>query len=186
MPSVTAVLTRLKQEDFEAVLGPNSDDPGGPAHFRDRFVDFAKTQPIFYRDPIQDVDTGQTARQIIQAQANQHGWPLLGLYISGSGGTVPHFAVHISDFPNVGGPPDQRPDNLQTELDAALELIYKTTQTIDDPEDPDFGQTVDVRNFWVVTHVWNYPATTPREIGAGDYVMSVSDKNPPGNWWQGL
>ncbi len=186
MPSITFASTSITQEQFEKTT------PGGDFEFfRDRFADQpSNTQPITYVDPVTGIDTGQQVREVIAAQALTHGWPLVGIYISGSpvfGPTIPHFAVHMSDFPVQGGNPGTRADALQEDLNGFLEGIYKTEQTITDPTDPDFGQAVDIRNFWAVVHVWNYQQSgiyTPREPGPGDIRLLVSDSSPPGNWWQ--
>jgi hypothetical protein len=137
-------------------------------------------------NPFTKVDTGLTARQTIANQAASFGWPLAGLYISGSGSS-PHLAIHRSQFPTQTGSPAQRAERLQTALQTAMDGIYKSSVVITDPLDPDFGQTVDIRNFWVSVHVWNYRTDglyVPRIKGVGDYAFRVSDQSPPGNWWQ--
>ncbi len=183
MPDVTASLIVLTEATFDAVASD-----GQPLHFRDRFADGQQTIPIFYHDQLTDTATGQTARQVIAAQAITHGFPLTGIYISGSGGTVPHTCIHRSEFPSQNGPPDQRADRLQTEIDAAFEAAYKTSMDVTDPTDPDFGQTKDLRNFWAACHVWNYKndsnTYTPRVGGAGDFQIYINNKTPPGNWWR--
>ena len=136
-------------------------------------------------DPFTRVSTGKTARQIVNEQAASFGWPLVGMYISASG-SIQHFCVHRSQFPVQTGSPSQRAEKLQNDLIAALERIYKTSLFIDDPTDPDFGKTVDVRNFWTVARVWNYRSDglyVPRISGIGDYAFRVSDSTPPANWW---
>jgi hypothetical protein len=151
----------------------------GALHFRERAV----TE----RDPFTGADTGQSARQIIAAQAATHGWPLVGIYISGSGGLVPHFSIHMSQFPVQTGNPEVRAEKLQNDINAALESIYKSEQTINDPTDPDFGQTVDIRKFFAVSKVWNYQQGglyTPRSPGSGDFAFQVSAQPPGSSWWQ--
>jgi hypothetical protein len=148
-------------------------------HFRDRGV----TE----RDPLTGNDTGLTARQIIEADVAVHGWPWIGIAFSGSGGLVPHVTIHRSKFPSQTGNPEQRAEKLQNDLQAALESIYKTQQTIDDPTDPDFGQTVDIRNFWPAVHIWNYRADNLyvlRSLGSGDYRIIASADQPTPDWWQ--
>ncbi len=174
--SLTLVGTILRQSTFDAIA-----PDGNPLHFRDR----AAT----YVDPITQTDTGLQARDVISSLAAFHGWPLTGIFFSTSGNQkAPHMAVHVDDFPNQGGPPDQRPDRLQEELLAAMEFLYKNEFTVDDPEDPDDGQTIDVSQFFPRIKVWNYPALIPRaEPGVGDYkVIAFGSSNPPGNWWVNL
>lgn len=170
--TLTGTFTILNQAQFDE-LAPD----GGPLHFRD-------TQ-AGYVNPLTMLPTGQQARQIIAAQAATHGWPLTGIYFSSSGGVLPHFAVHVSEFPVQTGPQSQRADKLQTALLDALEFVYKNEQVVTDPTDPDFGQTTSSRNFWPQVHVWNYPALVPRSvIGVGDYQLAAFTDAPPGNWWQ--
>ncbi len=181
--SVTGNFYVMSRADFDA---PAPD--GSRLHFREQFRDPAHTQLITYLDPLTGIDTGLPARQIVEDQFTAHGDPLIGMYVSASG-NVPHFAIHRSDFPTQTGAPDQRADKLQDDLDAAAERIYKTEELITDPEDPDFGQTVSTRNFFFVTHVWNYKgdnAYTPRANGVGDFRCLLSNDNPPGNWWIAL
>lgn len=171
--SVTGVWTIMPQGDFNALA-----TDGGFLHFRDRGVNEV--------NPFTGASSGQTARQHIAALAVTHGWPLVGMFISGSGGLNPHLVIHISEYPAQTGPQAQRADKLQTAMTNALETVYKNEQTIDDPTDPDFGQTVDLRQFFVNCHIWNYPAAAPRFAGVGDYAIYVSRDQPPGNWWQGF
>jgi hypothetical protein len=137
-------------------------------------------------DPFTKISTGKTARQIINEQVAVFGLPLVGMYISASG-DIPHLVLHRSQFPAQTGPANLRAEKLQTALQTALDNVYKAQVFIDDPTDPDFGQTIDVRNFWVNVHVWNYRNDglyTPRRPGSGDFAIYVSDSTPPGNWWQ--
>ena len=147
-------------------------------------------EPIFYRDPIAEVNTGMTARAVIRQQAALLGWPLVGVYISGSG-NVPHIAIPRTDFPSQGGSPELRADRLSTEMDLAIEGIYKSEAVINDPTDPDFGQTVELRFFFVAIHYWNYHADNNLYVQrgvdvndnwVGDFLIKV-DRDPPGNWW---
>jgi hypothetical protein len=178
MPASTLALTILREADFEALLDP--DDPSrGFLHFRNQYLDPDKTQLITYRDPMTDADTGQTARQVIAAQASAHGWPLIGLYISGSG-QAPHCAVHRSSFPSN---PPRKAERLQDDLNTALEVIYKSEKTIDDPTDPEFGQVIDIRNFWVNTHVFNYREDGLYEPNT-DFIFQVSSEVPHSDWWK--
>ena len=180
--SITGSFFSLSRTSFDA-QHPN----GGPLHFREQFRDPAHTQLITYIDPLTGIDTGLSARQIIENQFTLQGDPLIGIYLSASG-NVPHFAIHRSDFPSQTGPPNLRADKLQDVLDVAAESIYKTEEEITDPTDPDFGQTVPFRNFFFVTHVWNYKGDNsyePRNPGVGgDFLSFLSNDIPPGNWWQ--
>ena len=137
-------------------------------------------------DPFTKASTGKTARQILAEQTAQFGLPLVGIYISASG-DIPHLVLNRSQFPSETGSPAQRAERLQNDLQTAVDNIYKTQLFIDDPTDPNYNTTVDVRNFWVSVHVWNYRSDglyTPRLNGVGDYAIRVSDTSPPGNWWQ--
>ena len=180
--SVTGNFYVLKRASFDA---PAPD--GTNLHFREQFRDPAGTQLITYVNPLTGIDTGLSARQVVEDQFTAHGDPLIGIYVSASG-NVPHFAIHRSDFPSQAGAPDQRADKLQNDLDAAAERIYKTEQEITDPTDPDFGQTISTRNFFFVTHAWNYKSDNsyePRNPGiGGDFLCLLSNDPPPGNWWQ--
>jgi len=173
MPAITGTWTSLPESDFYALLRPSQPELGY-LHFRDQ--DLA-TGPIWYKDPITgNILTGQRVRDIITAQAATHGWPLIGIYISGSGQQAAHCALHRSQFPTN---PAKKPDRLQNDLDAAMERIYKW-------EVNDEGNIYDVRQFWVVTHVWNYRQDqlyTPRQMNhTGDYLVQVSE-TVPGIWW---
>lgn len=174
MPNITGSWSRLTESDF-TMLHPR----GGFLHFRDRFRDVAHMQLITYRDPMTRQDTGESVRATIEAQALAHGWPLIGIYISGASQSAPHFAVHRSQFPSN---PPKKVARLQTDLDAALEGIYKDERTIDDPTDPDYGQTFDVRSFWVNTHVFRYDKDGL--YVQGDFVFQVSNNQPRPEWWR--
>lgn len=182
MPGATLVLPILDQATFDA-QHPN----GGPMHFRNQYRDPAHTQLITYRDPIANQDTGKSAREVIQDQATAQGWPLIGIYISGWG-RAPHCAIHRLDFPSQTGNPEARAEKLQNALDAALESLYKSTKYIDDPTDPDYGQNIDIRNFWVSTHVWVYRnnGLYDPSFPNPDYVFRVGDTQPRPGWWQQL
>ena len=71
---------------------------------------------------------------------------------------------------------------MQGGLDDSLELLYKNEKTVNDPEDPDHGQTTDQRSFWTVTHIFNFVADGLYEDV--DYKLMTSNSSPPGNWWQ--
>ncbi len=173
--SLTLIGTTLRQSTFDE-LAPD----GNPLHFRDR----AAT----YVDPISQIDTGHQARVEIGNLAAVHGWPIPGMFFSTSGNqAAPHMAIHVDDFPLQTGAMGQRAEKLQNDLLAAMEFLYKNEREVTDPEDPDFGQTLDVSQFFPRIHVWNYPAVTTRaEPGVGDYQLAVFAKQAPGNWWQGL
>jgi hypothetical protein len=120
MPTITGSWTTLSQADFEQTH-PN----GGFLHFRPRGVTEI--------DPFTTDDTNQTARELIADLAATHGWPLIGIFVSGSGESTPHLVIHRSTFPSN---PPEKPERLQDDLDAAMERVYKNEQTIDDPTDP--------------------------------------------------
>jgi hypothetical protein len=169
MPTITGSWTTLPQADFDAPH-PN----GGFLHFRPRGVTEL--------DPFTKIDTGQSAREIIAALAAAHGWPLIGIFVSGSGESTPHLAIHRSDFPTETGNPEQRAEKLQNALDAAMENIYKDEFILDDPDDPDDGQTITARNFWVNTRINTYRNDglyQPRT----DYQFRVGNSQPTGQWW---
>ena len=177
MPLVTGVWTTLPQSDFD-MLHPDGVTPlhfhGGPAN---------------YLNPVTNTLTGRTTREEILNQVATHGWPLIGIYISTSGQVARHFCVHRSQFPAQTGSAAQRAEKLQTAIDAAFELLYKSEQTITDPTDPDFGNVVTSRNFWANSHFFSFQNSglfTPRVNGVGDYAFNVSNDSPPGNWWQDL
>ena len=176
VPNITGSWSVLTEVDF---MMPHPS--GGYLHFRDQFRDAAGTQLVTYRDPLTGLDTGQSARAAIESQAAQFGWPLIGLYISGIG-LVPHCAINRLDFPSQTGSPEARAEKLQNALDLALESIYKREQYVDDPTDPDYGKTIDVRNFWVNTHVFSYRRDGLYSPGA-DFKFRVGNKPPRSNWW---
>jgi hypothetical protein len=167
MPTITGSWTTLSQADFEQTH-PN----GGFLHFRPRGVTEI--------DPFTTDDTNQTARELIADLAATHGWPLIGIFVSGSGESTPHLVIHRSTFPSN---PPEKPERLQDDLDAAMERVYKNEQTIDDPTDPDFGQTITARNFWVNTRVFNYRSDGLYDPDLPDYTIRVGNEAPVGQWW---
>lgn len=186
--SITGRWTLLTQQAFDE-LAPD----GGPLHFRDRFSDGAQTIPLLHIGEFNLTPTGLTTRQVIAQQAATFGWPLKGIYISASGQhVIPHTAIHVSMLPTQTGPIDQRPGKVAAAIDLAFENRYKNEVQIDDPTDPDFGQTVELRNFWALSHFWKYQSnnllyTTKIIGGGGDYQFIVVDgrkAQPPANWWQ--
>jgi len=169
MPAITGCWTSLPEADFNALLRP-SEPWRGYLHFRDQDL---QAGPVWYKDPITGaILTGQRVRDIIAAQAVTHGWPLIGIYVSGVGQQAAHCALHRSQFPTN---PPKKPDRLQLDLDNAMERLYKW-------EVNDDGNIYNVRQFWVVTHVYNY-----RQDGlytpVGDYKYFVSDAPPTPDWW---
>lgn len=198
--SITGSFFSMSESDFNAPV-PNRTEADCAVNdvdclmFRDQFSDPTGTgnflTPIFYRDPIAGVNTGMTARDVIRQQVALLGWPLVGIYISASGNT-PHIAIPREDFPSQTGAPGQRADKLQMALDLAIEGIYKSEAVITDPTDPDFGQTVELRFFFVSVKIWNYHSDNslyaPRgrdvnENWIGDF-LALMGVNPPGDWWQ--
>jgi len=172
MPSTTGIFLTLKQSEFDA-LAPD----GNPLHFRLRGVTEI--------DPFTDVDTGKTARELITDLVAIHGWPLIGIFVSGSGQSTPHLAIHRSAFPTQTGNPEARAEKLQDALDAALENIYKNEQSITDPTDPDFGQTITLRNFFVNAKIFRYrnDGLYDPSPAVQDYLMRLSDVSPGAQWW---
>jgi hypothetical protein len=154
MPLITGSWTRLTESDFNESLH------------------FAGTSS--YIHPITRVNTGQTAREIIAAQAVQFGWPLVGIYISASGqGSQPHCCLHRTQFPaQTGG---QREEKLQNQLDEAFRIMYEES-------------VEQSRSNWVKSHIWTYQSQAnnyqPREGGVGHYAFYLSSENPPASWWQ--
>jgi hypothetical protein len=166
MPTITGSWSSLPQADFDA-----THPSGGFLHFRPRGVTEL--------DPFTKDDTGKTARELIQDLVDVHGWPLIGIFISASGQSTPHLVIHRSAFPSN---PPKRPERLQDDLDAAMENIYKNEQTITDPTDPDFGQTITARNFWVNTKVFTY-RNDGLYLPDSDYRFLVSNSQPRAGWW---
>jgi hypothetical protein len=152
----------LPQADFEEVH-PN----GGYFHFREN-------------------SPAQTAvRESIAALGLTFGWPLRGIWISGTG-SIPHFGLHVSEFPPQTGSIAQRPEKMQLDIDTMLSDLYEDVITN--------GETA---TFLIVkNHIWANPALNyqndmadmlPRFSGTGDFALSsVFDPRagaPPSNWW---
>lgn len=166
---VTGSWTSLPLTTFEEVARD-----GQPLHFRPRGVTEI--------DPLTGLDTGQTAQEIIAGHAQTHGWPLAGIYISGSGGSVPHFALHASQFPTQTGTPAQQADKLTNDIEDALARVYAGAVT---------------GRFFLTSHFWNYRADglyEPRRqqlvnevvVWSGDFAVYLSTTTPPSTWWQGM
>lgn len=173
MPSVTGVWLELTEDQFNS----NSN------HFHDRGV-----QEVH---PITGANLGQ-GRAAITTLATAKGWPLRGIFASVVGDESGHFILHRDDFPAQGGAPDQRADKLTIEIDQAMVDAFRVEKLIDDPTDPDFGQTDITDPFFANVHFWNYRADNlyePRSSGAGDYTIRIQSRvkgAAPGNWWQDL
>ena len=88
-----------------------------------------------------------------------------------------------NDFNDLMPNGPKNADRVQSGVDTSLELYYKDEQTVNDPDDPDFGLTFDLRGFWAVTHFFNHVASGLYTEGT-DYKLLISNNNPPGNWWQ--
>ena len=171
MPTITGSWSSLPQADFDA-----THPSGGFLHFRPRGVTEL--------DPFTKEPTGKDARQLIQDLVDVYGWPLIGIFISGSGQSTPHLAIHRSAFPVQTGNPEIRAEKLQNVLDAAMENIYKNEHTVTDPTDPDFGQMITARNFWVNTHVFNYRNDGLYDPGVPDYNFRTGNQPPRSDWWK--
>jgi len=169
MPAITGCWPSLPELDF---MMPHP--RGGFLHFRDQFRDIAGTDLITYRDPTTGLDAGKSVRQIIAEQVAVHGWPLIGIYISGAGQTAAHCAFHRSQFPKN---PAKKPDRLQTDLDNCLERLYKW-------ETEEDGNIYDTRQFWAVTHVFNYRQDSLYNPDVPDYMITISNSPPTPDWWR--
>ncbi len=182
MPDISGQFLQLSLEDFNATF------KGEFFHFVDRFN--SAGNPIMHsqptkngNNPIELVNQGITTRDYINNLFTTFGDPLFGIFISAGGGQFPHTAFMRTDFNPLMPNGPKTPDNVQIGMETSLELLYKDEQTVDDPEDPDDGQTFDLRGFWAVTHFFEHVNNGLYDINT-DYKLMISNDNPPGDWWK--
>ena len=146
--TITGNWNTLTQADFE-----KEHKSGGWFHFR--FSSIVRTQ--------------------IAALAATHGWPLIGIFWSGSGDT-PSYALHVSEFPTNA---PKKADRQQDDIDGLMQAIVETE------EQDDSGGSFTGRPFHAVCHMFNYTGTggaagTP-EI---DYKFKLTVSPPDAQWWE--
>jgi hypothetical protein len=105
------------------------------------------------------------SRALIQQHADAYGWPLIGIYISGSGST-PDYIKNRLEFPTPTGGGNLA-DKVQTAIDNDMEEVFLTG---------------DARHFWAKCHVFVY--RPDKLYTLGDYTLLVSDGEPPADWWK--